>query len=106
MKDGRLLSEPLKFQSWRETELDCPLEFAVIIHKHVVFNKTLNSSGSTKYIFYCSVVWLPVPSLMLYDNILLIRALMSADLVWLVGITLLPGRMTLDSKSDLFELPE
>lgn len=106
MKDGRLLSEPLKFQSWRETELDCPLEFAVIIHKSVVFNKTVNSSGSTKYIFYYSVVWLPVTSLMLYDNSLLIRALMSTDLAWLVGIALLPGRMTLDRKSDLFELPE
>lgn len=86
--------------------MDCPLEFAVIIHKHVVFNKTVNSSGSTKYIFYYSIVWLPVPSLMLYDNVLLIRALMSTDLVWLVGITLLPGRMTLDRKLDLFELPE
>lgn len=85
MKDGRLLSEPLKFQSWRESELDCPLEFAVIIQNSVAFKKTVNSSGSAKCIFYYSVVRLPVPWLMLYDNILQIRALVGAELIWSVG---------------------
>lgn len=48
MKDDHLLSEPLKFQSWRESGPDCPLEFAVVIQRSVVFNKMVNSPGSAK----------------------------------------------------------
>lgn len=108
MKDGRLLSEPLKFQAWRESGPDCPLEFAVVIQRSVVFNKMVNSLGSAKYIFYYSAVWLPILWLMLYDNILLIRALVSADLAWSGGFASASWENSFGWKTRLalFELPE